>query len=214
MTTASPDRAAPLAPLFSDLHALLDRSAVAALIQNWGRWRDTQAWAELAGAFAADAWMKTTWFDGPAQAFVAASRQLAVGGASVQHSFGASDVAIEGARALANTRVELLIRGRLHGVEVDVHCWGRFIDRLVRDEGGRWRIQLRVPVYEKDRLQPVLPGTPLALDPALLDALPPHYRFTAYMQSQSGAQINQDLPPANSEGYRALEAANRAWLEG
>src|SRR5205814_8658645 len=55
-----------------------------------------------------------------------------------------------GDRALAEARAMLLVRSALQGVEVDVTCYLRFYDWLVR-QGGRWLIERRNGIYEIGR---------------------------------------------------------------
>ena len=195
---------------------LLHRDAIARRIQGWAHWRDTCDWASLQDCFVPDATMVTTWFDGSAADFVAASRRLAETGAggSVQHVMGASIVELGDGRAIAATRVQLAVRGKVHGVAVDVVCLGRFHDRLLLCPDGAWRLRHRIPVYDKDMLQPVVPGTPLHLDAEVFGRLPPHYAHLSYMQQQGGATITMDLPVPNSAEDRALRAADAAWLAG
>lgn len=190
---------------------LLDELTVARLLQDWGLWRDTGQWALLRAAYAPDAWMRTTWFDGPAMAFVDASIALWGKGAMAQHFIGPSTVQVKGDRAIAETRVMLLLRDQVQGVAVDVSCFGRFIDRLLRID-GQWRLLHRVPIYEKDVLTPVDPAQTPSLDRAALAAFPSGYRHVAYLQSQAGAQIVRDLPGHNSEAQHLLYASTAAWL--
>ncbi len=189
-----------------------DELAIERLQRNWGLWRDTRRWEELRGTFAPNARIKTTWFDGAAADFVAASIRSAEKPVLVLHSIGASTVSIQGRRALAETRVTLLLRDRLEGAEVDVVCHGRFIDRLVKQDDERWAILERLPIYEKDSLTPTRPGTPLQLDEAALARFPVGYRHLAYLQSRAGATIVMDIPAHNSEEQRQLYAMAEAWL--
>ena len=117
--------------------------------------------------------------------------------ARAQHFIGAASIEIKGERAIAETRMILMVRGRLQGAEVDVTCYGRFYDRLVK-HAGHWRIQRRVPIYEKDRLDPLDPGAAVTLDAQILSSHPDGYRHLAYLQSSGGASITAGLPIPNS----------------
>jgi hypothetical protein len=105
----------------------------------------------------------------------------------------------------------LLVRGMLDGVEVDATAWGRFVDWFARID-GRWVIERRHSIHEKDRLDPVDPAASLKLDPARLASFPMGYRHLAYLQSSGGAKITPDLALHNTPGQDALYAASRAWL--
>lgn len=193
------------------LRTLIDRAAITQVVQDWGLARDTGRWEQLQSFHTHDATVQTTWFVGSASEFVARSRQAAAGGARVQHFIGAATIELCGERAVAETRMVLQVRAAVHGVVVDVTCYGLFHDLFVRD-AGVWRIQQRVPVYEKDRLDTLVPGQALQLDPDRLAALPEGCRHLTYVQAQGGAQITPDLPVPNSPALERLYAQGRAWL--
>ena len=71
-------------------------------------------------------------------------------------------------------------------------CHGRFYDLFVKTN-SEWRIQKRVPIYEKDRLDPVDPSISPKLDPAKLSSIAEGYRHLAYVQSLAGAALTKDL---------------------
>ncbi len=197
----------------SALAAWLDRSAITQVVQDWGLARDAGRWNTLRACYTPDAVMHTTWFVGPASEFVERSIESARRGARVQHFIGAATIALNGARAVAETRIILMVRGRLDGVEIDVTCWGRFHDRFVKHD-GQWRILKRVPVYEKDRLDPVDPAATLALDAESLAAFPDGCRHLVYLQSRNGDRISPDLPVPGNAALARLEAESAAWLAG
>ena len=190
---------------------LLDRAAITDLVQRWGLARDVGRWDELRATFTADGIMHTTWFVGSADEFVRRSMEAARKGARAQHFIGAATIDLSADRAVAETRMMLLLRAPLAGHEVDVTCYGRFHDRLVRD-GGRWKIAIRVPIYEKDRLDPLDPSSDLKLDPAELARHPEGYRHLAYVQASGGMTVTQGLPTPNSEALTRLYAEGAAWL--
>lgn len=202
-----------LAALPHALAELLDRAAITRVVQDWGLHRDAGCWDELLSHYTPDASMTTTWFVGSASEFVRRSREAAAAGAQAQHFIGAASIELAGDRAVAQTRMQLLLRAPVHGVVVDVVCHGRFHDLFARTE-GQWRIRQRVPIYEKDRLDPVLPGQPLALDPARLAALPAGCRHLAYVQTAGGSQLTPDLPCPGNAALARLTAQGAAWLAG
>jgi hypothetical protein len=193
--------------------ALSDRAAIADAVANWGLWRDTGRWELLRSLYTPDAIMHTTWFVGPATEFIDRSIEAAKrAGARGQHFVGASSIELSGDRAIAETRMVLLLRAPLHGVEVDVTCYCRAYDRFVRYEGA-WRIQVRDNIYEKDRLDPVDPSASVRLDPAELARHPYGYRHLAYVQGSGGARVTPDLPVPGSEALARLYADAARWLQ-
>lgn len=193
--------------------AYIEEQSIKRLLDGWGLQRDTCRWDELRACYAPGATMVTTWFDGLASDFVDASIRAATSDTLVQHFFGPSAIQINGERATAETRLILLVRAEIEGAEVDITCYGRFIDRLVLND-GEWRILARMPIYEKDSLAPLDSRRPPELDHARLNAYPSAFRHLAYLQEIGGATITTRIPPHNSDAQRALYAAAQDWLQG
>ena len=134
-------------------------------------------------------------------------------GARGQHFIGAATIDIRGDRAVAETRMVLMLRAPLAGQVVDVTCYGRFHDQFVRQD-KRWKIRKRVPIYEKDRLDPIDPACRMELDAQELARHPEGYRHLAYVQASGGANVTPGLPTPDSEALASLYAEGRAWLGG
>jgi hypothetical protein len=104
-------------------------------------------------------------------------------------------------------------RARLHGVEVDVTCTGRFYDFLeLRDD--RWGIVRRQPIYESDRMDAVDPAATLRLDPDVLATYPAGYRHLGYLQEQNGMTVLRGLPGLRGDAVELLYREGADWLEG
>ncbi len=185
------------------------------MIRCWALWRDTRQWELLRTCYCPGARIRTTWLEGTAEAFIEASIRSAANAAAplAQHALGGTTVQVRGDRAVAETRMTLLLRAQLDAITVDITAWGRFVDRCRRTPDG-WRIERRDPIHEKDRIDPVDPAAHLVLDPVKLNALPRAYRHIAYVQSAGGATITPDLVEHNSPEQAALYAENARWLEG
>jgi SnoaL-like protein len=194
-----------------NLQSLLDRAAIREAIESWGLYRDAGRWDQLRALYSADGTMQTSWFDGSAAEFVERSMESARRGTRVQHFIGAATIAVNGNKAIAESRVVILLRAALHGIEVDVTCYARFYDRFVRAD-ARWQISKRVPIYEKDRLDPVNPGSVPILDPAQLARYPEGYRHLAYLQSAGGRPVTPDLHITNGPSLARLYADGASWL--
>jgi hypothetical protein len=94
-----------------------------------------------------------------------------------------------------------------------VVCTGRFYD-FFEKRNNRWGIVLRQPIYEKDRMDPVDPGTLLPLDQELLRRFPEGYRHLAYLQSSIGYNVKTDMPGLKGPEVEALYARGKRWLAG
>lgn len=189
----------------------IEEQAIKQLLEGWGLQRDTCRWTDLLACYTSDATMVTTWFDGRATDFVEASIRASTSGTLVQHFIGPSTIEVNGMRAIAETRLILLVRAELADVLVDVTCYGRFFDRLVRND-DQWQILARMPIYEKDCIAPVDPCVRIEIDGARLDSFPSAFKHLAYVQASGGATITTRIPAHNSDAQRDLYAAGDAWL--
>jgi hypothetical protein len=192
---------------------VLDRIAIRELIENWVLWRDAGEWELFRTVWHPDGVMMATWFQGPAQEFVAKSAESFARSARSQHFLGGISIAVSANRAVAQTKMTISARAPVDDVLCDVVCTGRFYDFLEKRE-GRWGLVLRQPIYEKDRLDPVDPGKVLKLDATLLARFPEGYRHLAYLQTRQGFAVKPDMPGASGPALDALYARGAAWLRG
>ncbi len=188
-----------------------DKRAIREVVENWVLWRDAGDWDRFASVWHPDGWMNATWFQGPATAFIAASREGFDRGVMILHALGGFTCDIAGSRAIAQTKVTITQRSMVDGVLVDVVCTGRFYD-FFEKRNGRWRIVKRQPIYEKDRLDPVDPSATLDLDRDRLAAFPEGYRHLAYVQSKNGFTVKSGLPGLRGPAVQELYAEGKAWL--
>ena len=183
------------------------------LIENWALWRDMGEFDRLASVWHPEGRMVTTWCEATGPEFIERSRKAWDAGLQVLHTLGGSTIDVEGDRAVAQTKMQILQRASVHGVPVDVICYGRVCDAL-ETHGGRWGIRLRQPVYELDTMSGVGGGSVPTLDPALLASFPEGYRHLAYLQTQIGFTVSRDLPGTRGPAADALRARMRRWLAG
>ena len=194
-----------------------DRAEIRELVENWVVWRDAGDWERFATCWHEDGRMMATWFQGPAAEFIKVSREGFERGVSILHFMGGVCVDLAGPRAIAQSKMTINQRARVHDVLVDVVCTGRFYDFVAKrptPQGMRWGVVLRQPIYEKDRMDPVDPSARLELDPDLLGSFPEGYRHLAYLQSQNGFTVKPDMPGLKGAEVEALYARGRRWLEG
>ena len=193
--------------------ALIERACIREVIENWVLWRDSGDWERFRTVWHPEARMMATWFQGSAERFIEVSRQGWNKGVSILHFLGGSSIDVVGTRAIAQTKMTISQRAEVDGVACDVLCTGRFYDFFEkRDE--RWAIVLRQPIYEKDRIDPIDPGTVLKLDASLLVEFPEGYRHLAYAQTKIGFTIKRDMPMLKGAEVERLYADGASWLAG
>jgi hypothetical protein len=190
-----------------------EKLAIRELVENWIVWRDAGDWDRFRTVWHDDGRMMATWFQGTADEFIRVSREGWERGVSILHFLGGTSIEVAAQRALAQTKMTISQRARVHDVPCDVVCTGRFYDFLEK-RGGRWGLVLRQPIYEKDRMDPVDPAATLQLDPHLLGRFPEGYRHLAYLQTSIGYTIKPDMPGLKGAEVEALYARGRTWLAG
>jgi hypothetical protein len=190
-----------------------DRFEIRELIENWVLWRDAGDWARFRTVWHDDGYMMATWFQGSADEFIRVTVEGWNKGVSILHFLGGCSIDLAGDRAIAQTKMSISQRAKVHEVLCDVVCTGRFYDFIER-RAGRWGMVLRQPIYEKDRLDPVDPAATLALDPKLLQQFPEGYRHLAYLQTSIGYPVKKDMPGLKGAAVEALYARGGAWLAG
>jgi hypothetical protein len=192
---------------------LADRLAIRDVVESWVLARDSADWEWFRDQWHDDGYMMATWFQGPRDDFIKVSQEGFAKGVSILHFTGASQAAVNGTRAISQTRMTIMQRGLVHGVLADVACTGRFYDFFEKRD-DRWAIVLRQPIYEKDRLDPVTPGATIEFDADLLNRYPEGYRYLAYLQVQAGYPVKANMPGLRGPEVEALYSRGAAWLAG
>jgi hypothetical protein len=193
--------------------ALVERLRIREVVQNWAVWRDAGQWERFRTVWHPGARMMATWFQGSAERFIEVSREGRDKGVSILHFLGGSSIDVAGTRAIAQTKMTISQRAMVDEVACDVVCTGRFYDFFERRD-DEWRIVLRQPIYEKDRLDPVDPAATLKLDSALLVQFPDGYRHLAYVQTRIGYTVKRDMPTLKGPEVERLYAAGAQWRDG
>src|SRR3954466_4297930 len=116
-----------------------DRAAIREVVENWALWRDAGDWERFATVWHEDGHMTATWFQGPAEEFIAVSREGFERGVSILHFLGGHTADIAGDRAGGQTKMTITKRCGGAGVEVGVVRPGRFSDFGARHDGA-WTI--------------------------------------------------------------------------
>lgn len=193
---------------------LTDRCAIRDLLENWVIWRDSGDWDRFETLWHQGGRMVTTWSTSRYEDFVAASRRVFdQHGAVALHLMGGSSIDLDGSRAVAESKMQIIMRGVLEGLQVISTCTGRFVDALEKRD-GRWGLVLRQPVYELDRLDLVDPAASLELETDLLASFPAAYRHLGYLQTKMGLKVNPKLPTTTGPEMDALCGRMQRWLAG
>ena len=155
--------------------------------------------------------MTAGWRQGPADDFIAASKAGWNGKLKVAHELGAIEVEVLGSRAISQNKIVITVRVDLDGTLCDVTCMGRHLDRWEK-RVGLWGLAARETIYDRDRLDAVVPGEVPKLDLALLHRYGEGFRHMAYAFIKLGFEINSRFPALKTPEGDALVSAWRAWL--
>jgi hypothetical protein len=201
----------------SEVQRRLDIEEIRDVRRRWAFGRDLQEWDLLRSVFHPEATVHVSWFKGPATEFVKRSAELAKlikPEEHGKHSFGnVTRTEVRGTRAIHEVEIQILNRAYINGVLFDNTCWARFLDRFEKHE-GRWKLLQMTCIYEKDRLDPVIPGTAPAgfYDGLKLEGSKTGSAFLAFRLSKIGRQ-SVPMIYSLSDEEKQLRQEYRRWLE-
>ena len=180
------------------------------LLERQGR--DRGWWGQMAECFHPDSRVTLSWFDGPGSEFVARSQKMSESGLRILHRPSPPAVHLHGSKAVLELPLCVERRFLLKGVEADLSSFTRMLYQVERREAG-WKILFMNAIYERDTLQPTIPGTTLDVDREKLAEFRPPYRFVAYDIYLSGRSMTADLYGDDQpERVQALYKAAFDWL--
>jgi hypothetical protein len=193
-----------------------EEQAVCNVRRRWAFARDQGEWETLRDCFHADATITVAWYSGPASGFVERSIAMAKNRRAEEHHkhwLGNIRAEINGARAVLETDAMVLIREFIDAHLFDYCCHLRFYD-LLENRDGVWRLSKASCIYEKDRLDPVIPGTvPASFFAAIcLTGDDAGFAYMRFRQAKKGRVVPAGIVIAGSEAERALPG--RKWLSG
>jgi hypothetical protein len=166
----------------------------------------------------AEAHITVSWYSVPLDGFIDRSRAMAATRKPEEHRkhwLGNMRSEIRGARAVLETDVIILIREFLDGTLFDYTSYARFYD-LFENRAGVWRILEWNCIYDKDRLDPVVPARDAESVEAQAVLAGPEsgFAFMQLRQSKRGRTIPASVVIRDTEGERDLRRRGDAWLAG
>jgi hypothetical protein len=199
-------------PEHRQVHEVIDKAAVAELVQTERAARDQGQWERMAACYGPHSIVAISWITSSGPEFVEASKAAFAAGVRHIHQLSPTLVTLGEDKALAETGCVILLPGVIDGVEVTVACQARLHARCVR-VGDEWRLEALTGAYYGDALTVRGAGPPPELDPARLASYRAPYRYMAYLLAESGKTARDDLPaPDRPELLQSLWSAEAAWL--
>ena len=197
---------------------MIDAYEIERVRRRWVFCRDRADWHGLSACFHPDATVSISWYAGPASGFIERARQAAAAQKPEersQHWLGNCHADVRGNRAILESDVQILTRDLLDGHLFDCTSFGRFFDLFEKREGV-WRIAKWTAIYDKDRLDPVLPGN---IPPAFFVGLDQsdgvaNGTFMRLRVTKKGRTVPAGMILAGSEAEAKVKREGAQWLAG
>ncbi len=145
----------------TSLAYIADEHEIVRIRRLWAFSRDQGDWETVKTLFHDDATISISWYSGSVDGFIEGSKKLFSRprpGTRVKHWFGSYRTSLVKNRAFLETDFEGRVRDYIDGHLFDITFEGRFFDRFEK-RNGAWKIAYWTAVYDKDTINPVIPGS-------------------------------------------------------
>ena len=201
-----------------DTEQMLDEYAVRRVRQVWAFARDHGEWDTMRACFHPDATVCVAWYSGPVSTFFERTIDMAAERRpeeASKHWLGNSRVRVKGDRAILETDAIVLNRSYFDGHLFDFSIYLRLYDRIERRD-RQWKILRMSGIYDKDRLDPVIPGSLPAgyFDGLRLSGAEASVGMMRWRLEKRGGKVSPDIALAGTDGEKKLRAETEAWMAG
>ncbi len=174
--------------------------------------RDRGWWHEMAATYWPDSQVNLSWYTGDGSGFVARSQEMSGRGHRSVHRLSRPVIHLATDRAWVEVPASIEVRTRVDGVLVDLISYTRISYRVERRD-GRWAILALDAIYERDILNPAVPGATVAIPEDEINTFRPSYALLAWHLHRSGYQIGAGLLGDDDPGPRdQFYAQTLEWL--
>ncbi|KAF7587060.1 hypothetical protein BBP40_007817 [Aspergillus hancockii] len=197
---------------------VIEQFKIRELCEGCGLYRDAAEWENYRTLFFPDAYITTSWKQGPVDDFILASKEGFAKGFSsfmyILHRVIGSTVDINPGltQAVCKMKVTITCRFTFDGVEMDNEADCRFFF-LLEKRGPRWGVCFFTLLFDNDRFVAVNPGRTFGVPEEEAEGFPGGYRYLAWAESKIGVvpKLNLDSHgPERDVLYRKCGD----WLEG
>jgi hypothetical protein len=200
------------------LATALDQIQICNVRRMWAFSFDLGEWDTLQSCFHPDAKVTVSWYSGPIGGFIERSKAIVAARKPEEHRkhwLGNMRTDVSGRRALLETDVQILIREFIDGDLCDCTSYARFYD-LLEKRDGVWRIFEWNCIYDKDRMDPVVPSWDASglYAQAVLQGPESGFAFMKLRQAKKGRTIPDSVVIRDTEAERKLRRRGASWLAG
>ena len=132
-----------------------DRAAIAQLLATYCHGIDHHDWALVQSCFAPDATLRYGQYDGDPTGFVQYAREGLTGMIRHSHQLGQTYIERLHSGIRSETYATCFHRYQTEEGPEDLVVGARYVDDLVQDPSGAWRIAQRTMIYDWTRMDPV-----------------------------------------------------------
>jgi SnoaL-like domain len=202
----------------AELAQALDELQVCNVRRVWAFSLDLGEWETLRSCFHPNAEVTVSWYAGSIAGFIERSKPIVQTRRPEEHRkhwLGNMRVNVQGTRAVLETDVLIMIREFIDGQLYDYTSYARFYDLFEKREGV-WRICKWNCIYDKDRLDPVVPSHAMAslYDQVSLDGHESGFAFMKLRQAKKGRGVPSTIVIRDTEGEKELRREGESWLSG
>ena len=186
--------------------------------RRWAFSLDLGEWDTLQACFHPDASVTVSWYSGPVAGFIERSKAM-IGARKPEehrkHWLGNMRTQVNATRAVLETDVQILIREYIDETLCDCTSYARFYD-LFEQRDGDWRILEWNTIYDKDRVDPVVPSWDCSALYAQAELQGPEsgFAFMKLRQAKKGRTVPGTIVIRDSEGEKKLRQRGANWLAG
>jgi hypothetical protein len=197
---------------------LAEETAVCNVRRHWAFRLDPYELDRLSECFHPGARVTVLWFSGPIETFIERTKGLFAVRKPEEHRkhwLGNQRAEVRGTRAVLETDVQIMIREFIGEVLYDCTSYARFYD-LLEKRDGVWRISEWQTIYDKDRVDPVVPQAAPApfYAQASFKGTDAGFAFMKIRQAMKGRTVPGDLVIAGTDAERTLRTRGAAWVAG
>ncbi|KAK4935033.1 hypothetical protein LTR10_023845 [Elasticomyces elasticus] len=195
----------------------LERFKIREICEGWPTYRDAAEWENYRSMFHDDAYIATSWSQGPVDNFIESSKKAFAaqkeGMFYILHRVTGQTVDLQGDRAVSKMKVTITCRANIDGKEMDNEADCRFFF-LLEKRNGRWGVVFYTLLFDKDKMVEVNPSNGgFEIPEHEVAEYPAGYKYLCWCEAKVGKPPKMDLN-AHGPERDILYAKCKDWLEG
>ena len=169
-----------------------DVSAISQLVLRERLSRDLGLWEQMHDCYHDDLVVRLSWINASGPEFVRRSKDMAARNVKATHRLGPILVTLAGDRAIAQLAAIIDIPSKVRGVAIIMSSHARFLFRAERRDRV-WRLFGFDVIYQRDEINPIIPGQVVTIEPQELKNFRPSYHLLAFCVMSGGFPVRNDL---------------------